>query len=294
MLRSKDQVEFVVHAVILSVASPIFKDLMSVGSGERVVSLTEDAQTIRLMLAHLYHHEIPPIDSFDLLHKALEVARKYEIESMTAWLRSLFWLETSPMHMRHAPLETYETASVYGFEDVREGCYAYCVRKLDLRDEACMGAFVSSRRDPQSALALVVQLARRRAIITETLNNLHEYPMNLRAEEWDKTHLDRQTLAEWLICDKCRPAYDDVYFSPVSWQSFWAYRALGVLLREPLDRCDRVFKIGFLCKPYDHDADTATFCEKCFEQLQLRHHATWEDWAGFVQYSLGERLGEKV
>lgn len=263
---------------------------MSVGSGERIVTLTEGARTIRLMLTFLYHQQMPKINDFEVLANVLEIAQKYEIESMTSWLRSLFWLENSPIRMRKRPLEVFEIASVYEFNDVVNACFKHCIRKLDLRDEHAVNKFVLTSRHPQAALELVTRLARRWAVLVDTLTHMHDFPMNLRADEWDKTHLDRQTLAASLICDKCRPAYDEVVFSAVSWQSFWAYHALEVFAKEPLSECDHVFKVGFLCKPYHMDEDTVTFCEKCFEQIQLRAHTKWEDWASLVRGQLELRL----
>ncbi|CAE6410925.1 unnamed protein product [Rhizoctonia solani] len=292
-IRSKDNIEFYVHPTVLSVASPIFKDLMSVGSGERVVELTEDAQTIRLMLTFLYHQHQPGIESFDLAVKGFEIARKYEIDSMTEWLKSLFRLEMSPLYMRNYPLEVYDVASLYGFKDIADACYDDCIRKLDLDDEEEMAQFIASRRDPRSALLLVSKLAKRRATIIRTLFTSHLYPMNLLAPEWDRTHLSDRMLAEKLICDKCRSTYSDVFHSSVSWQTFWAYQAQDILFREPMASCERVFKIGFLCKPYDHEG-TETFCEQCFQQLQLRNHAVWEDWAGMVWTYFGDKLNEKI
>ncbi|KDN50539.1 hypothetical protein RSAG8_01037, partial [Rhizoctonia solani AG-8 WAC10335] len=354
-IRSKENVEFHVHATLLSVASPIFKDLMSVGSGERVVELTEDAQTIRLMLTYLYHQTTPGVDTFDLVVKGFEVARKYEIDAMTEWLKTLFRLETSPLYVRRHPLEVYDIASLYGFKDVADACYDHCIRKLDLEDEeemaqytasrrdpksalslvsklvkrraiitrvlftgprdvaavyvadACydhcirkldledeeeMAQYTASRRDPKSALSLVSRLVKRRAIITRVLFTGHLYPMNLLALEWERSHLD-SSLANKLICEKCHPPYSDVFYSSVSWQTFWAHQAQEVLFREPLLDCERVFKIGFLCKPYDHEG-TQTFCEQCFELLQLRNNAAWEDWAGMVRAYLGDKLNEKI
>ncbi|CAE6450707.1 unnamed protein product [Rhizoctonia solani] len=294
-IRSKDNVDFYVHPAVLGIASPIFKDLMSVGSGERVVELTEDAQTIRLMLAYLYHQTISRVDSFDLVVKGFEVAHKYEIDVMTEWLKTLFRLETSPLYMRHHPLEVYDVASLYGFEDVAEACYDDCIRKLNLDDEEEMERYTNSRRHPKSALALVSRLVKRRSIITQILFTGYSYPLNLLASQWDQTHLAPadKTLADKLICDKCQPSYSEVFYSSVSWQTFWAHQARDVLFREPLVDCERIFKIGFLCKPYDHEG-TQTFCEQCFEQLQLRNHAVWEDWAGMVRTYLGEKLQEKV
>ncbi|EUC64849.1 HMGL-like domain protein [Rhizoctonia solani AG-3 Rhs1AP] len=292
-IRSKENVEFHVHATILSLASPVFKDLMSVGSGERVVELTEDAQTIRLMLTYLYHQTTPQVDSFDLAVKGFEVARKYEIDAMTQWLKTLFRLETSPLYIRHHPLEVYDVASLYGFKDVADACYDHCIRKLDLEDEEEMARYTASRRDPRSALSLVSRLVKRRAIITRILFTGHLFPMNLLASQWKHTHLADRLLADKLICEKCRPPYADLFYSSVSWQTFWAHQAQEVLFSEPLVNCEQVFKIGFLAKPYDHEG-TQTFCEQCFDLLQLRNHAVWEDWAGMARAYFGEQLNEKV
>jgi hypothetical protein len=266
---------------------------MSVGSGERVVELTEDAQTIRLMLMFLYHQHKPGVESFDLAVKGFEVARKYDIEAMTEWLKSLFQLETSSMYMRNHPLEVYDVASLFGFTDIVDACYDDCIRKLDLDDEEQMTRFIASRRNPRSALTLVSTLAKRRAIITRTLFTSHSYPLNLLATQWDRTHLSDKMLAEKLICDDCRSTYSDIFHSSVSWQTFWAHQAQEVLFREPMGSCERVFKIGFLCKPYDHE-NTETFCEKCFQQLQLRNHALWEDWASMVWTHFSDELNEKI
>ncbi|KAJ1307472.1 hypothetical protein OPQ81_001571 [Rhizoctonia solani] len=295
IIRSKDNVEFYVHPTLLIVASPVFKDLMSVGSGERRVELTEDAQAIRLMLTYLYHQTKPGVASFDLAVKGFEIARKYQIDSMTEWLKNLFRLETSPLYMRHHPLEVYDVASLYGFCDIADACYDHCIRKLNLEDEEEMARYIASRRDPKSALSLVSKIAKRRSTITRILFTGYLYPMNLLAPRWKGTCLetDNDRLVDKLMCEKCKPTYIDIFYSSVSWQTFWAHQAQKVLFHEPLVDCERVFKIGFLCKPYDQEG-METFCEQCFELLQLKNHVAWEDWAHAVRTYFEDELKEKM
>ncbi|KAG9119506.1 G2/mitotic-specific cyclin [Ceratobasidium sp. 392] len=294
-IRSQDGVDFHIHSVILRYASPVFDELMSSGSGEPLVTLTEEARTIRLMLVFVYFsHEQPVITDISSLEKALEVARKYELASMTASLRSLFWLENSPMHMRNDPVGSYELACIFGFEDIQKACYQHCIRRLDLSDNRIITEILPFCRHPRYVLPLVARLAKRRAVITETLHAIHTFPMNLVAPEWDTTHIIRETLASRLICGRCIEAYDDSTFSAVSWQIYWAHRASQVLLKRPMGECDHVFEVGFLCKPYDEEEDVTVICDDCFTHIHLKNHKTWENWAQIVRETLEKRLGNSL
>ncbi|KAG8756479.1 hypothetical protein FRC12_010549 [Ceratobasidium sp. 428] len=97
---SQDGIDFRIYSVILRYAFSVFEELLSSGSGEPIVALTEDAQTIRvIILEFVYFSRKPPImKKHSSLETALEVAREYKLDAMTASLRSLFWLENSPMH----------------------------------------------------------------------------------------------------------------------------------------------------------------------------------------------------
>lgn len=293
-LRSQDSVDFIVHSIILSLASPVFKDLMSMGTGERLVSLSEDARTIRLMLDCLYSQKVSPINNYDRLVQALEVARKYELDSMSSSLRSLFWQENSPLHMRHDPLAAYEIASAFELEDVAKASYRHCIKKIDLSDIELISKIIPACRYPRYVLPLIARLARRRTIIAQLLSDIHEFPMNLLANEWGTTHMIRDVMLSYLLCEACQGPYSEVAFGPVSWQSYWAHQAAGTLLRAPVSECGHVFKVGFLCRPYEQDEDTTMFCEKCFSQIQLKHHRTWEDWAQIVKLTLKQRLDDEA
>ncbi|KAG8705118.1 hypothetical protein FRC08_001832 [Ceratobasidium sp. 394] len=294
-IRSQDEVDFHIHSIILRHASPVFDELLSSGSGDPVVILTEDAQTIRLMLVFVYFsQEQPVIKDHPSLENALEIARKYELASMTASLRSLFWLENSPMHMRNDPVGSYELACIFGFEDIQKACYQHCIRKIDLGDNRTITEIIPRCRHPRYVLPLIARLAKRRAIITETLHAIHVFPMNLLATKWDTTHMIRDTLASCLMCQKCFAIYEETAFSTVSWQIFWADRACRELSRRPMDECAHVFETSFLCKPYDEEEDVTVFCNDCFTHIHLKNHKTWENWAQIVRETLEHKLGNSL
>lgn len=263
------------------------------GTGERMVNLSEDARTIRLMLDFLYSQKTSPFKDYDYLVKALEVAQKYELEFMTHSIRSLFWQENSPFHMRHDPLAVYEIACAFEFEDVANACYRHCIRKIDLNDPHLVSKTLPSCRYPRYVLPLIARLARRRTVIAQFLSDIHEFPMNLLANEWDTTHILRDQLLLHLVCDPCQGPYSDVAFGAVSWQSFWAHQAAEALSRETVDECGQIFKIGSLCKPYEQDEDTMMCCQACFDKIQMKHHKTWEDWAQIVRETLMKRLDDE-
>ena len=54
ILRSIDGVEFLVHSVILGVASSVFEGLLQVGTNRDAVELSENAEILSLVLRFIY------------------------------------------------------------------------------------------------------------------------------------------------------------------------------------------------------------------------------------------------
>ncbi|KAI0061000.1 hypothetical protein BV25DRAFT_822122 [Artomyces pyxidatus] len=93
ILRSSDGKDFRVFSAILSVASPIFRDMLALPRGPGgtspgevlrdglpVVQVTEDAEVLHMMLAFCYTFPLPPFDDLRRLSLLLDVADKYEME----------------------------------------------------------------------------------------------------------------------------------------------------------------------------------------------------------------------
>lgn len=89
ILRTCDMVDFQVHKVILSEASPIFQTLFSLPQPQHAqnndgrlpeVPVQEDSQTFDYLLRLCYPIKDPVITSIDEIEKVLAAAQKYEVE----------------------------------------------------------------------------------------------------------------------------------------------------------------------------------------------------------------------
>lgn len=111
-LRSSDGVEFLVHSVILGVASSVFAGLLVVGTNKDVVDLSEAADTVSLMLRLIYpNKKTPTMTSFDMLFQCLCAARKYDLEGMLENIDEQLVINTTPQSLVHLdPLRAHQLA----------------------------------------------------------------------------------------------------------------------------------------------------------------------------------------
>ena len=119
ILRSSDKVDFHVYKVILSFASPFFKDMFSlaqpVGSGSdadmHVVEMTEDKVTIDCLLRYIYPILDPYIGNLGVLERVLETALKYDLTQPIHLTKQLL-----PRFMSSRPLRIYALCCRLGCE----------------------------------------------------------------------------------------------------------------------------------------------------------------------------------
>ncbi|KIP06742.1 hypothetical protein PHLGIDRAFT_42666, partial [Phlebiopsis gigantea 11061_1 CR5-6] len=96
ILRTNDNVDFHVHKLVLSLASPVFESMFSLpqpslygtatsGPPKRpVIPVSEDSTTIHSLLRYSYPIPDPIFPSFDLLDSALGASIKYQFTEATA------------------------------------------------------------------------------------------------------------------------------------------------------------------------------------------------------------------
>ena len=121
-LRSSDHVDFHVHRIILSQASPVFADMLTVpqphpptrhGDACPIVDVTEDSKTLRNLLLLCYPVNKPDLGSLDDIVSVLEGALKYDMEwPITLLTRDL--LALIPLN----PLRVWAIASRTGLDTV--------------------------------------------------------------------------------------------------------------------------------------------------------------------------------
>ena len=115
--------DFHVHKLVLSLASPFFRDMFNIPQPERaiprddleVVDVTDPPQGLEVVLRFIYPYPPPNVDSLDLLVEGLVITDKYDIKGAQAELRSRL-----TKFVQEDPLRVYAIASRFGFEEEAE------------------------------------------------------------------------------------------------------------------------------------------------------------------------------
>lgn len=117
LLRSIDGKFFYVHSLILRLTSSIFSDMFTIGTqSAEVVDLGDNSEAISLMLGFIYPSTMTPIiTSFKMLKKSLEVAQKYQVETMLQYIdRALSQEIRYQKIIEKSPLRLFQICTKYG------------------------------------------------------------------------------------------------------------------------------------------------------------------------------------
>ena len=118
ILRSTDSKEFRAHRCILSIASPIFRDMFAFPQPLDLahelprVDLPETATTLDILLRYIYPIPSPKIEDFVTLCNVLASAEKYGAEGVISRLRTIL---ISPHFLDLDPLRVYAIACRWSF-----------------------------------------------------------------------------------------------------------------------------------------------------------------------------------
>lgn len=143
VLRSSDSKEFWVHRIILTIASPVFRDMFAFpqphDSAHKLphVDLPETADVLGILLLYIYPVPSPKIEDFVTLSNVLASAEKYAAEGVISRLRTIL---VSPHFLDLNPLRVYAIACRWSFLDEAKFASTYTVY-IDLakQGEECMG-----------------------------------------------------------------------------------------------------------------------------------------------------------
>ncbi|GJE98552.1 BTB domain-containing protein [Phanerochaete sordida] len=128
VLRSSDKVDFKVHKIILSDASPVFSSMFALPlpsqdedmcDGLHKVQMAEPADAIHALLGVLYPGKGPRVSNTDCAALVLQLADKYAMDGVTKHVRSLLG---DPGFLRDewSVLHVYALSRKYGFADLAE------------------------------------------------------------------------------------------------------------------------------------------------------------------------------
>jgi len=118
ILRSTDCKEFRVHRCILSIASPVFRDMLALPQPHDPdhklphVDLPETATTLDILLRYIYPIPSPKIEDFTTLSNVVASAEKYGAEGVISQLRTIL---VSSHFLDLNPLRVYAIACRWSF-----------------------------------------------------------------------------------------------------------------------------------------------------------------------------------
>ncbi|KAH9027757.1 hypothetical protein EDB84DRAFT_1499549 [Lactarius hengduanensis] len=112
ILRSSDQVDFYVYRVMLSKTSPFFKSMFSLPQPDSgvsrkqipIISLTENSETIAVLLASIQPTVAAKFVPLDVMIDALVAAKKYDMDVVSHCLVQKFAMSKA---MQDSPVEAF-------------------------------------------------------------------------------------------------------------------------------------------------------------------------------------------
>ncbi|KAG8690460.1 hypothetical protein FRC11_011447 [Ceratobasidium sp. 423] len=239
ILKCIDGKAFEVHSVILSIASPVFADMLEVGSlsAGATVELAESSEMVDLMLKFIYPRQSPTITSFDTLHKALHIAEKYELEDMYGRLRREMLQPGSPTSLYTDPLGALSVACTHGLKAEARIAVAVSQGHYDFTRVSHLKMLAKNAPASIPWVMLIGVPAVKCSILSEVLFNFNEKPMKVLQ-------------SDLVLCQMCRDFLNqtssDSHYSPPEWEARWAQGLSRELKQRPMDDWKSLFEVPFL------------------------------------------------
>lgn len=239
ILRSSDDVDFNVHSILLSLASPVFSDMLTVGTGgsagndkKNVITLGETAEMVALMLKLIYPLTPPTISSFEQLNQGLHVADKYQLKNMKSHLHERLLVHGSPVSVQADPLRALAVASGHGLQDVADIAVSHALKRYAFQQPDQLIELARVIPSAVPAIRLIVPQSIQAITLAEVLFSFHKYPMNLNNGN-----------CQWR-CGFCINSGPGGY-SPPEWQARWAHIVYNELKGRSVQEWGPFFKYEF-------------------------------------------------
>ncbi|KAL5634373.1 hypothetical protein ACGC1H_002439 [Rhizoctonia solani] len=283
-LKSIDGIEFHVHSAILSIASPIFEDMFSIGLRQtgQIVTMGESSEMLSLMLGFIYPKRSPIISTMDTLEMAFHLADKYQLEGMYQQLRQRLSLANSPVSAYNDPLGALRIASAHGFQDEIDLAISISQKRYQVNNTDHL---VEISREIPAAIPWIKLLAVpliRNEIISDVLLNFYEPPMRLAGSSFTRA-----------LCQVCSESHHyGAHNSPPEWQARWARGVLEELKKRPVDEWGRYFGTSYLheaVSQYDMPIRTPRGDCTCVDKVKFYEYE-FLGWSSHVLCCLKSRL----
>jgi hypothetical protein len=259
LVKSADGVLFSTHSILLSLASSVFSDMFSTATKHDTVELTDDAESISLMLAFIYPSSFVTVDSFQILEKSLEMARKYDVPGILKALDFIIPHEQKDKNLaHHDPVRVFRLATSHDLRETQTFAASLIEpRHCDFHDPTELRKFAQQFPNSAHLIGLVGAQGVRLKIICSILF-CYESGISPILPRVPK-HED-----ELMLCKTCQDRqrldnHDCHDYFP-SWLPGWSWVAFSELSSKPLRDCQDVFRVPVLGRTTAFSGDTCVPC----------------------------------
>lgn len=291
-LRSNDGVEFLVHSVILGIASSVFESISVVGTDKDVVQLSESAETLSILLRFIYpNKKTPTVTSLDMLCLCLEAAHKYDLDGIIETLDEQLAIDITPQSLvRLDPLRAHQLALQFNLPKTKAAAAPLLATgSTDFCDPSRFAELIKSHPSASLVRLIAIQAARAK-IIADVLLRFYEHPMSPPSSQ--------PRLFYRLSCLECRKWSNECKASlarnglhtqdPPSWVRVWADHVYHALLTAPLETADHLFEATIL----ERLDGASNVCQECLSDFWTTRSQkeVFNAWASGVKDVLKQRL----
>ncbi|KAF8596542.1 hypothetical protein BDV93DRAFT_480150 [Ceratobasidium sp. AG-I] len=283
ILRSLDGVDFHVHSVILSLASPVLADMFNLTTRRDIVTVGETAEVLALMLSFIYPGSPRPVSSFETLRVGIHAADKYQLEHMRNWLRERLVINGSPVSISTDPLAALAFAIEHGFREEINLASSFASTQHDFRKVNSLVELANAVPSSTAFIQMIGVPSARTSILVDVLFNFHKAPIVSTTYPLSN-----------FICPKCRPTYQSVRRrSPPEWLARWSYHVFEGLSRRPISESAEMFNVDFVSYAIGRDGIPMPAISACECLTHIANNKSYFNaWAEQVRIHLVTRLAE--
>ncbi|KAG8701545.1 hypothetical protein FRC09_005296 [Ceratobasidium sp. 395] len=235
ILRSLDGIDFRVHSVVLSLASPVLADMFRLGTQQTTVNVAEASDMLDFLLKFIYPGPPPPVSFFEVLEKGLHLADKYQLEGMKLHLRERLSLKSSPVSAYSNPLRALAFACAHGLTEEASLAASIAFESYDFRKVNDLAKLCKEMPSIGPIVKMIGIPSARVTILNSVLFQFHQRPMALVADSKN------------FLCTTCQDQYlNRSRYAAPEWQARWAHWVFKELETRPIAQCDDVFTVEFL------------------------------------------------
>ncbi|KAG8763429.1 hypothetical protein FRC12_008554 [Ceratobasidium sp. 428] len=240
-LKSSDGVVFLAHSLLLRLASSVFTDMFSTATQNDVVELTDDSESVSLMLRFIY----PPVFmdnlSTELLEKSLQIAHKYDASGIAAAVDHILVYRSSDKGslINFDPIHAFCLGGKYGLPGTQTAAAAGLrPEQFIFNHPGKIKAFADAYASAAGVIGLLgAHCVRIRALLDVLLKDNEEILPNT-SEHYVRSRV--------MMCEDCfdneEYLLDEENSYEPSWYNCWKILAFCTLASATLDKSNHLFQ----------------------------------------------------